>query len=348
MTRTTFLVFHRRLALVFAPLLLLQALTGSALLFKAPLARIIDPAGMTRHSNTGAAPVSAMLAAAERQSPGFRTTRLYLPTTAQDTAFAQMTGPAGAARYASLDPGSGAVLAAGPLWRFPLEGALQLHYRLLDGTTGMIVVLANGLALALLSCTGLGYWWPGRKRAIKSLAVRKAAPARIRLRQWHRSAGVIASLLVLFSATTGVLLAAPDIADALAASPSPPTTLPPRSAAQIDRAITVGAARFPGAALRDIRFPLADRIDINLFAPSRNPRAVHVVKVGLSDGQVTSTLPAQDNSALWMKVLSLHTGDSFGLIGRLLLLAEGAVLIFAAISGPLMWWRRRSPRPKEQ
>jgi len=340
MTRSSFLTFHRRIALIFAPLLLLQALTGAALLFKAPLARLLDPAGMMRQSGATPAPVSDLLAEAERQSPGFRVTRLYLPATPQDTAFAQMSDVSGETRYASIDPTAAQVLAAGSVWRFPLEAALQFHYRLMDGGTGLAVVLANGLALALIAGTGLGFWWPGRKRIAKSLTIRKSAPARIRLRQWHRSAGVIASLLLLFSATTGVLLAAPDLVDTFSDSGTP-SPLPPRTAQQIDRAVALGAAQFPGAAMRDIRFPLADRIDINLYAPERNPRAVHVVKVRLSDTQVTTALPASDNPVLWMKVLSLHTGDSFGLIGRLLLLAEALALIFAAISGPLMWWRNR-------
>jgi len=345
MTRSSFLTWHRRIALAFAPLLLLQALTGAALLFKAPLARMIDPAGMMHQASAANAPVSAMLTQAERQIPGFRVTRLYLPATPQDTAFAQLADTSGETRYASIDPATAHVLAAGPVWRFPLEAALQLHYRLMTGWTGMAVVLANGLALSLIAGTGLGFWWPGRKHVAKSLTIRKSAPARIRLRQWHRSSGVVASLLVLFSATTGVLLITPDLADALGHVSGTPTSLPPRSPQQIDRAVALGAAQVPGAPLRDIRFPLADRIDINLFALQRNPRAVHVIKVRLSEPQVTSTLLASDNPVLWMKVLSIHTGDSFGLIGRLLLLGEAMALIFASITGPLMWWRNR---PKER
>jgi uncharacterized iron-regulated membrane protein len=236
------------------------------------------------------------------------------------------------------------VLAAGPIWRFPLEAALQFHYRLLDGPTGLAVVLANGLVLMLMSGTGLGYWWPGRKRAWQSLAIGNTAPARIRMRQWHRSAGVIASLLVLFSAATGLLLAAPDLADAWAesASHTRPAKLPPYTPEQLDDAVALAAAQFPQANLRDIRLPPADRIDINFFAPEHNPRGVHVVSVIPGTATVAKSLPARANPVLWMKVLPLHSGDSLGLFGRLLLLGEAVVLAFLAISGPLMWWRARA------
>ncbi|MEO7248577.1 MAG: PepSY-associated TM helix domain-containing protein, partial [Novosphingobium sp.] len=140
----------------------------------------------------------------------------------------------------------------------------------------------------------------------------------------------------------GILLVVPDIADAFGPAPSVPQPL--RYTRQIDPAVAIGAAQFPQAAIRDIRFPLADRIDINFFAPQRNPRAVHIVSVRLSDLQVTKRLPAAENPVLWMKLLSLHTGESFGLIGRLLLLAEAMVLVFLTITGPIMWWRGRGKR----
>ena len=208
---------------------------------------------MTRQSAIGSAPLSALLASAERQFPGYRANRIFLPPSPQDAAFAQLTGPDGAMRYASLDPGSAQVLAAGTVWRFPLEAALQLHYRLMDGRTGLAIVLANGLALLLMAGTGLGFWWPKRGGLAQSLAIGKSAPARIRLRHFHRSAGVIAALLLLFSAATGLLLVAPDLYEA--GAPTAPTPLPPRTAAQIDRAVALAAAQFPGSALRDIRLP---------------------------------------------------------------------------------------------
>jgi uncharacterized iron-regulated membrane protein len=144
---------------------------------------------------------------------------------------------------------------------------------------------------------------------------------------------------MLFSATTGLLLVAPDLAESGSQAASSP--FPQRTPAQLDRAVALAAAQFPEAALRDIRLPLADRLDINFFATQYGPRAVHVVSVGVSTGKVGKTLPAAANPVLWMKVLPLHTGDTFGLPGHLLLLGEALTLAFLALSGPLMWWRAR-------
>lgn len=344
MDRRRLLTFHRWVALVFAPLFALQALTGGALLFRESLARMIDPAPMAQSGTPGNLPVSALLNGATSSAPGFRVTRLFLPETDRDTAFAQMANEKGERLYAAVDPGSGHLLREGGVWRFPLEAALQLHYRLMDGRFGMAVVLANGLALIFLSATGMAYWWPGRARLARSLAIRANAPPRARLRQWHRSTGVVLSLLLLFSATTGILLMVPDLA---AADPAPVAPLAPPSAGQIDKAVAMAATAFPEARMRDIRFPTADHIDVNFFAPERNPEAVHIARVSLSEGELLKRLPAAENPVLWMKVLPLHSGESIGLGGRLALFAEAGALLFLAGSGPLMWWQARPHKRKK-
>jgi uncharacterized iron-regulated membrane protein len=209
----------------------------------------------------------------------------------------------------------------------------------MDGRLGLLLVLANGLSLALIAGSGLAFWWPGRGRALKSLVIRKAAPQRVRLRLWHRSGGVTISIVLLFSAVTGLLLVAPDIAEDGGPAVIRPATA--RSLTRIDAAVARARAQFPAAQLHDIRFPQADRIEINFSAPARNPRAVHTVKISLSRGELLRSLPAEHNFVLWMKILPLHTGESFGITGRVALLIEALVLSFLTISGPTMWWRAR-------
>lgn len=344
MSRAGFLTLHRRLALTLFPLLLLQALTGSAMVFRGPLARAIDPAGMVARTPGTAAPVTILAKSAETGFPGYRLQRMFLPATPEDTVFVELAGMDGSLRFASLDPVSARVLAAGPVWRFPLEAALRLHYSLMAGRIGLALILMNGVVLMLMAGSGLSFWWPGRGRVFKSLAIRKAAPRRLKLRLWHRSCGVIVSMVLLFSATTGILLVVPDLAASggpanAVAAPSPP-------AGAIDAAVAQAQAEFPGAQLHDIRFPRADRVDVSFFAPERNPRAVHMASIALSEPRLLGSVKAERNPVLWMQVMPLHTGESFGLVGRLVLLIEALVLAFLAISGPLMWWRARRAKRK--
>lgn len=339
----SFLKIHRWIALLFAPLLLLQALTGAALLFRGPLARLIDPAAMVRHSETPAvAPVSALVEAAQGRFAGMRVTRLFLPAGGNDTAFAQLSGPEGETRYAAIDPGDARVLAAGSVWRFPVEAALQIHFRLLSDWPGAAIVVFNGLALFLIGMSGTIHWWPGRGRIAASLKVRRTLPGRIKLRLYHRSAGAAASLLVLFSAGTGLLLAVADLpAGPAVKAPMQPVVL---SGGEIDAAVGLVRARFPEGRVRDVRFAPDGTLAINLLAPRAGARAVDVLRLDAAAPRLTSVLRAEDNPALWLKVLPLHAGDAFHLPGRVLLLAEAAALVFLSISGPLSWWRARKIR----
>jgi uncharacterized iron-regulated membrane protein len=211
----------------------------------------------------------------------------------------------------------------------------------------MVAVLLVGLALALSALSGLIHWWPAGNRLRAALKIRRGLPARLRLRQWHRLTGAVTSAFALFSAVTGVVLIAPDLLTAIAPAAPAATTAPPAppTAGQIDAAVAKARAAFPGAALRDLRLPPADRIDLNLDAPERNARAVHTVSVRPSDGAVIKAVPARDNPVLWMKVLALHTGQGLPLVGPLagplLLLAEAAALIFLAWAGWQMWFNAR-------
>lgn len=343
-SRPQLLVFHRRLALIVAPLLFLQALTGTMVLFRAELMRVSMSEPSERLNATAGVPISAMVAAASRSEPGYNPVRLFLPASARDATFVQMTGPDGATRYVALDPANVQVLAAGPIWRFPAEAALQIHYRLLDGHFGMAVVLLNAVALMVMSATGMLYWWPGRQRLAKALAIRSAAPPRARLRQWHRSIGVILTPVMLFSATTGLLLILPDLA---APAVRAATAFSPPAAGSIDRAFTRAMSEFPGASVRDIRIAAADRMDVNFRAPRYNSQAVDVVSVRLSDGALLKRTPAELNPAAWQTWLPLHSGTAMGAPGRILLLIEGLALMILTTTGPLMWWQARRPKRRK-
>lgn len=338
MRRPAILSLHRWLGLILAPFLLVQAFTGSVLVLHELFA---SPAPAASRS----APLSTLIARAEAAEPGYAVRRVYLPAGPGLTAFAELQGPAGASAYAELDGASGEILRKGALWRFPYRAAVQVHYRLASGTPGMVLVLLTGLMLALATLSGLVHWWPGRGRVIAALKVRPKLPPRLRLRQWHRTVGAIGALLALFSATTGVLLIAPDLSAGAPPAPALART-PARLPSAIDAAMAAARARFPGAVPRDVRLPPDGRLDVNFHAPGRNPRATHTVSVALDGARVIRAIPAARNPVLWMKVLPQHTGESFGAPGPLALLAEAGALLFLSVAGPLMWLQARKRKAR--
>lgn len=338
MNRARWLRLHKYIGLAMAALLLVQAVTGMLLLYRGPVARWIDPAGMTSHGAAPAISAGTAVAGAERALPGFAVARLFAPDGEGATYVAEMTGAQGT-RYASVDPAGGTVLRAGPVWAFPVEAALQLHYRLMAGKAGMAVVLLNTLALLAMAGTGLAYWWPKKGPVSKQLSIRWNMAFRLVLRQLHRTAGVLMSVLLGFMAVTGLLLVVPELIGADA----PPLQRPAANAMAIDRSLGLAQSAFPDSVLRDFRLT-DERLIANFHAPERNPRAVHRAIVTLAAPHIVSATRAENNGALWMSVLPLHAGNSFGLIGPVAVMLIALSLIALTLTGPLMWWQARAVR----
>ncbi|MEL0252920.1 MAG: PepSY domain-containing protein, partial [Novosphingobium sp.] len=74
------------------------------------------------------------------------------------------------------------------------------------------------------------------------------------------------------------------------------------------------------------------------------PLAVHAVQVRLSDAKVLKIVPAAQSPALWMTVMPLHTGQSAGVAGMIVLMLEALALAALSITGPMMWWQQRKLR----
>ncbi|MCB2046867.1 MAG: PepSY domain-containing protein [Novosphingobium sp.] len=332
------LIAHRWIALVFAPLLLLQAATGAILLFRDELTQFALPAETGKDGKI--VPLSTLAGAAIKAFPDLHLKRIFFPVEGKSAAFAQLEGTDGTMRYAAIDPDSGIVLASGSIWRFPHEAALQVHYKLMSGPVGLAIVALNGLALAVLALSGVWHWWPGASRVARELGAPARAPARLKLRMWHRSVGAVLAFVLLSSAVTGMLLSVPDIPAPWAAAVTTPEPSDP-DAKSIDRAFGLAQSAFPASEPRDVRFAADGSLSVNFLAPRGGKWAVDVVTVSTIDERVTSILPFEQNHALWITALPIHTGDTIGPAGRWPILAAAFALVFLAISGPLAWWRSR-------
>jgi uncharacterized iron-regulated membrane protein len=333
--RRRLLQIHRWSGLTAAALILLQALTGGLLVFRTGLAELAD----ARRSASGAAPLSHVVQAAQARYPGFGLERIAFPQSAHGVYLVHLLNPAGEIRFVAVDPGTGETLRAGGIWDFPAEAALQIHYRLMSGRAGLALVMLTGGMLLTMASTGLSYWWPRKGRWAKSLTVDPRLPARIALRQAHRTAGVIFAASALFSASTGLL-----VAGEFFLTPGP--LMPLRADARtpdgnIDAALAAAKADFPGHTIRDVRTPAPRTFDVFFWAPGVSPHAVDRVRIDLASGRVTGVMAADHAGALWMTVLPLHSGDSLGLPGSIVILLGAIGLCGLALTGPVVWAQAR-------
>jgi uncharacterized iron-regulated membrane protein len=330
--KRTLLQIHRWCGLAVFAFVLLQAATGSMLVFRAELAQLLDPAGMVRHTAAGSAPLSRVTASVHAAYPGFELQRIV-----RATYFAHLVNAEGVVRYVSVDPGDAAVLRRGGIWRFPVEAALLIHYQLMAGRAGLAVVTTLGVTLLAMAISGVAYWWPRPGRWRAGFSVNWRMPGRVVLRQVLRVLGPIVCLVVGLSAATGIVLAVTIIVGSGSTRSTSPSGLPAVSEANIDRAFGLARAVYPGRGVRDIRMPAPGRFNVFFWAPERQPEAVDGVKIDLLALRVVTVSPAAADRSLATAVLPIHMGESAGLAGQVIILLEGLALAVLAVSGPLTW-----------
>ena len=344
--KRTLLQIHRWSGLVIAAFLLVQSVTGAMLVFRNELAQLTDPSGMVRHSATGQAPLSRIVASVRAVYPDFELQRIVFPQIPRATYFVHLVNAQGVVRYASVDPGSGEVLRSGGIWRFPTEAALLIHYQLMAGRVGLVVILCLGVSLTVMVVTGAAYWWPRSGRWRRSLEINWRMPGRVVLRQCHRALGPLALLVLGTTAVTGVVLAAGLLIGGGDARSTSPSGQLPVADTNIDPAFALARTRFPDRGVRDLRMPAPGRFNLFFWAPERQPEAVHGVRIELQSLKVAAVVRAEADNSLSTFVLPIHTGESGSWAGRLIILAGGLALALLAVTGPLMWLQAR-PRGRQ-
>ncbi len=220
-------------------LLLVLGLSGAALVFYVEIDQQLHPLDM--HSTTHTAQdYQQALMTLRRQYPdkngpwrievtdegGAIPARYYNPAETQGQGFAPML------IWLSAD---GSKILRRDYWGDTLVTWLyNLHYQLLLGKTGALIVGYAGIACLTLLISGLVIWWPRKGRIKKALGVSLTGPALRRLYDWHKLTGVISSIPLLLLCLTGAMLALPGPTDALLA-PVLGQPISPRSAKITDQ-----------------------------------------------------------------------------------------------------------------
>lgn len=353
---------HLWMGLTLGALLALLGVTGSAVVFYPEIDVLLHPE------------LRAEATVTPDWDRALATVRAAYPDKAGPWRF-EVTGTGGAipARYYNPPETSGRDFSPMLVWLSP-DGAqvlrrdywgdtamtflYDLHYRLLMGKTGGVILGVAGLALLLLLVTGVIVWWPkGRLR--KALRYKAEAPPLRRLRDQHKLAGLGGLLLLLLLTGTGVMLGLPEESDQLfSAAMGPPDALPsPTSANWKGRQITVRDAidaasqSLPHARLAWIEVPGpgdgAFRLRMQQPGdPSR--RFPHsFVWVDQYSGKVLATYDrdkAGTLSTLNSWIHPLHDGSFAGLASRIVTVVAGLIPLFLFWTGFARWRLSRQSR----
>ena len=240
-----------------------------------------------------------------------------------------------------------------------------LHYRMLLGwETGGLFVGIVGLVGLFSLATGLIVWWPLTGRWRQALSFKRPASAQRRVFDLHKWAGLLLLPVLLAVLLSGVYfnLPTPFRAGVEALSPGTRNTwgdVATSSQAQqgrigLVRAFEMASLHSGGGALHylmEATEPGTSYAFIWRGVPGLSPfHSERTVRIDPHTGAVLAIYDpltrqtAGDHFIEWQ--WPLHSGQAFGLPGRLLVLASGLGLPWLFVTGLLRWRHKRRAKRK--
>ena len=369
--REIFLALHLYLGLFAGVILVITGITGSIIAFGGEIDAWLNQ-DLTKAVGEGAArPVDEIFAAARAALPPGAIPR-YLNLPRDPERSASLIYEPGNDTTASdtyelfVDRASLKVLghrligrlghpAAAPIISF----ITQLHYTLLLGETGVIVVGVVSIGLLLSVITGIILWWPRRGNWAAAFRIKPNAPA-VRLNyDIHKTVGWLSSIVLVVVLFSGIYMNLPQYVTPLVElfSPAPGWPENIQSTPSSGTPITPGAAAaivdklFPDGELMGIGLPAGptDPYFIRKHAPDEVTQAYSHRQVWIDQfsGRILAVTDPHHYTAgqrflEWQ--YPLHSGEAFGLAGRIIIAVVGIVCPLLYVTGLIRWAQKRERR----
>ncbi|MBJ7498349.1 MAG: PepSY domain-containing protein [Sphingopyxis sp.] len=348
------LKLHRWVGLTLAVLLTIQGLSGMSLVFRDEIERVIHPALVVEPAVTRV-PVQVLMDAVEARHPGVPVSRAEFSVWEDGAVLFKLTTKDGTRWLTAVDPYRGVIVRDGTLAAWPGEWMFLIHDSLLAGPVGETIVGIEGLGLLFLALTGPIVWWPGRKRFKQGFKVIADRGADLKWRTLHRAVGASIAVVLVMSATTGVLMVwKPEFRDVLRIftpvtdKPAPKVAEQPGAAmVPLDRLIAKARTEYGATPLRQIRFSSEGRVaaiflESDLTIRAEGARQIYYNRYDGSDvgHYVSGALPVGTEIVDWL--ITLHSGMFGGTATRLLMVIAGFSLAGLSASGLWLWYSRTS------
>lgn len=343
--------FHRYLGLALGGLLLISGLTGSAIVFKAPLDAWLNPELVRVAVGEQRAGLDQVLSTVQQAVPDAQAGTVFIPESPEQALEIWFRK---SELRAYVDPYTGAMLGTRHATDSLFGFLVDLHIHLLSGETGEQVMGWSGLGAIVLSLLGVWLWWPKAGRWKQALSVKwQAAPVRVWL-DIHKVVGVLICAFLILTAGTGASLALYEIVTepALIAVTGEGTRRPPPvssktagTAAPLDPMLVHAASLFPNGRITRVALPAKPgaavmvrmRLDGEIHQFGRT-----FVWFDQYDGtvlRVENALQANSATRLQSWLYPLHTGVYGGMPTRWLQVLIGLSLSLLTLSGAWLWFK---------
>lgn len=364
--RKRWLTIHLYLGLILGLILATAGITGSLLVFYIELDELLNPELSFVADDQGAINYQAIyqqLLDSEPQRQGawrleipeqthrLIAARFYKPAETHDHGFAPL--------IVNINPYTCEIVSKRFWGQYLMTWLYDLHYTLLIDIQGKWIMAITGIMMLVSLLTGLYLWWPSKAKWLNALSFkRRSSPQRLNY-DIHKIAGIYNYLVLVIIALTGIALEIPDYVNPLINQLSPITSMPkPLSAygddkrsISLDEAINHAQPLFPDSKLAWIETPVDKYGSIRInFRQSGEPSS-RFPKTNVWIDQYSGDILAIYNpfsqtigtqTIHWLH--PLHSGEAFGLIGRILVCLSGFALLTLIVTGVVRWLDKRRAR----
>jgi uncharacterized iron-regulated membrane protein len=348
---------HLYIGLAAGLFLVLSGLTGSMIVFREEIEKLMHPELLETTAGGERVPVQTVLNAIKRAYPEDKIVFIRMPRTPQETYLFKMNSAHDLFVYA--DPYSGEVLGAHRQKDTFMGWVALVHTELLIGERGKTAVGVSALLLICMSITGLFLWWPPNGKISRGLKIDWRGPWKKLVFDMHRAFGIYSLLFLLIVAFTGVSLVfnktVAEITNFLTASaPRPP---PPLSDSPGETGTTPPiddllhkAERALSGSTTWISFPQTSQapLVVRKKMPGEfNPNGRSFVYFDQYTGEVllvedASSAPA--GTRIYNTFYPLHIGTLAGLPTRIFQVIVGFLPLLLFVTGYIMWRNRCKAR----
>ncbi|MBO9150931.1 PepSY-associated TM helix domain-containing protein [Chitinophaga sp. GCM10012297] len=337
---------HRITGLIAGVFLLLLSFTGSLLVFSDEIDHAVNKGLYEVKPGGDRLPLNELYQKGAAANPGSPyLTFLRLPQAPNESLIMRAEYSAEDKVYNYLDPYTGEVIYRRGNKNYFTGWLLFLHFTLLSGRNGSIIILCATVLMLISIATGLYVY---RKHLGKVLTFRDKIEWKYRQRRWrnlHRVVGVWALLFNLLMVITGITIQLRVVSSRVAKTTAYEI---PQEPIDYDHLLTVARAEIPGITIMGIRPPKTAGGPVLFLGNAGEPALFgeysSTVSVQPEDGKVVKKIDfktAGFSQKLNASVIPLHFGNYGGIPLKILWTLLGLTPGALALSGILIWYRRK-------
>ena len=238
----------------------------------------------------------------------------------------------------------------------------NIHRRLAFGDVGKQIVGASVLSLLLLMISGVYIYWPRIKHAFfKSITFKFKSKGRAFLSTMHSAIGIWVIPFYLISCLTGLYWSYDWYSNSLHSltGVEKQKKMPPKfdenavlSYTDVQKALDLFNENVKDYEKINIRFTAKNETYTFSYLPT-NPThdmAMNKIELDINTNEVIKHEKFEDKSMaekLMKSILALHTGEYFGLFGKIIMFTTSLLMSLFTITGLMMYIGRKKKKLKE-